>query len=204
MNYKKPVIFKIFVGIGVLVFLLVIFLAIYNRVQDSNNGKVNIVAIPSDSKIFVDGVDKGKMGTFRLEPGTHRITVTRNGFNDAEETIEAIAGRESDVTIVLVASSQEGYKWEELNPEEVSKKEFLIGQRVVEDGKNFAEKNPIVKKVPFKNPNFRIDYSLNDKGGVDLIIKSYGIEGKNLAYAQLRQWGFDPEKFIVVFKDLSL
>lgn len=69
----------------------------------SATGSVSVVTSPSDASVFVDGVRQGISPTTipGLAPGTHTLTVKRDGYEDLSVTITIVSGQTKDYDLVL-------------------------------------------------------------------------------------------------------
>lgn len=79
---------------------------------------VNIVVKPADSKIFIDGKDKGSMSSHQLSSGKHSVKIERNGYITYEDSIDVsldnslfnITLLQQDVIPITISSIPQGAK----------------------------------------------------------------------------------------------
>lgn len=77
--------------------------------------KVATLAVKASEPGAVIGLDGSAMGTsplaapLRVEPGKHRVTATKAGFETASEDVEALAGSSYDVALTLAKVATTGH-----------------------------------------------------------------------------------------------
>jgi hypothetical protein len=71
------------------------------------------------------------------------------------------------------------------------------------NGKYFTAKNPITTKLPYNDPYYTIGYTPRTDGGVDLTISTPSPRYRFYAVEKIRELGYDPTDFVIVFKDFK-
>lgn len=196
LNIKTIFVFVILVG------LLFVGLIIQNIKSQAGKIPVTIYVVPKDAKITVDG-NNAKAGKVFLTKDKHTIKAKKTGFKDTSETI-TLGEETRNVYLLLAADSSEALDWSKKHAGDYSKTEGLVGEETVQNGVQFQKTNPIVKLLPYHSLIFNIDYSLSkDSNGVVLQIKAGNSIDRSLAIGQIRNWGYDPSDFEIVFTDYA-
>jgi PEGA domain-containing protein len=188
-----------------IVFLIIIGLigyAIYLQVSRIGKIPIIIAAVPSDTKVVIDGQTTSS-GTFYVKPGTYTVTGKKDGFADFSHSVY-IKDANQLIAVPLEAVSDEARSWAEKNISDYNNLEGKVGSVVNQEGEAFRSKNPIVDLLPFSNYIYTIGYSADtsDPSGNSIILQINASEGyRQAAINQIRQWGYDPTEFIIKFND---
>jgi hypothetical protein len=202
---------------GLAVLLLIGLILSYSFMQYfEHKGKINlnIVALPEDSTIKVDGAT-AKAGVSYLKTGTHTLSATRQNFDEYKRKIDTKDFKPGETIYLLpVANSAEAKAWLKLNPEVQKLREAAGGADSAQQQKNLSAKFPFLSKLPFENSFYRIDYSLTPTGNVVFTVNLFGsisspsdydrykkqlASSKESALSYMQSLGIDVSKYKVIF-----
>lgn len=188
--------------------LLLVFVSIFyylrgNHVQ-TDGILVNINSVPGDISIIVNDKET-KSSKLYLPPGTHTIEAKKEGFKTSSKTINIVYGNDPvHLYFLMLPVSESATEWYNSNRNEYLKLEKIAGENDQAEGVAFSTNNPIVKLLPYRSLLFNIDYSLtNDKKGIILHIKADNSTDRSLAISQIRNWGYDPSDFEILFTNFA-
>lgn len=167
-------------------------------VLDRNDGlKLVINTLPEDANITIN--DKpGKRGSNPLPPGRYTIRVSKDGFSSNTEIIE-LKTEQKKLNISLTPTSAEAKEWAKKNNEKYMEFEKISGYELQKEGEELANNNPIVKFLPFRMPDYDIEYRMSedDKVIVDVYAGNSGF--RNIAINTIKSWGIDPGDYQINF-----
>ncbi len=210
-NRKLP---RVFMLIFVLIVALLVGLFLAQSLSHRGKIKINLVALPEDSQIQVDGKIK-KAGANYLTPGEHKLSATREYFDEYIDKINTNNLKAGDTIYLLpVASSAQAKKWLSDNPEVQAQRVAAGGVQSAQHQDLLTKKYPFLKSLPHENSDYRIDYVLSPEDNLGFTINMFGtISGPNdyqrykshiLASKQeaikwLESQGVDISKYIVTY-----
>ncbi len=195
---KKRIIRGVSVFLGVLLLWTVTSLA--GRI-----GKipVTMAIVPSNASVTLDGSESGTSGTKWVTPGTYTVSVARDGFASQTQKIVVTGEKEENViAISLVPQSDQAKRWATDNAEEYKDNERYGAKQARATGEFIATKNPIVTKLPYTDPYYKIAYEMNgDEAVVTIVTESpryrfYAVE-------KIREWGYEPTDLSITFKNFK-
>jgi len=199
------VVVKRYIGFGVLAGLIVMVILGINYYSSHVGTFVVAEIIPKDSSVQIDDKKPGKVGNIKTTPGDHTLTVKRNGF--ADQTIKVTVGlnEKKRVRKMLVPNSRIGFDWVKKHPKEVALGESWAGEEFNANSLKATERTPIVKKLPFIDREYRIDYGKSAANPEDITataiyITTYAPTGKTQALELIRFWGYDPASLEIIYK----
>jgi hypothetical protein len=161
---------------------------------------VTINTAPSDTHVTLNGTPAGS-GTVYLTEGTYVVKGTKEGFADFTATMH-IDKDHSTVTVPLAASSDSAKQWAKDNMTKYTDLEAQAGQAADQEGREFANRNPITLVLPYENLLYTIGYQADpsDPSGNSIILEIDAAEGyRNAAVEQIRNLGYDPTDFKINF-----
>ncbi|HSW66025.1 MAG TPA: hypothetical protein VLI54_02720 [Bacillota bacterium] len=136
---------------------------------------VNVVAIPEDSSISLDGKTI-KAGKVRMSRGEHTLTATRQFFDKATRKINtADIDTAQPLYILPIPKSPSAIDYLTKNPKVQQQRESAGGIISIQNQQIITKKYPIVGNLPYKTLDFRIDYSLDDEYNLSLTITTFPI-----------------------------
>src|SRR5690606_6431989 len=120
--------------------------------------------------VFIDG-KSSKKGTIRIKPGDHTFRVEHEGFQTIESLKSIKEGSGGDtVEFMLTPVSDEARDWATSNQQRYLDAEGIAGEQAQATGEQFAEKNPIVRFLPYYGLYYRIDYATPDTTKSDKVV----------------------------------
>lgn len=197
MNRKNTLL--VFIGL-ILVSLIVI--AGFTSVSRLDKTAIHIEVFPTDADIALNEKPI-KSGTLYLEKGIYEITSSRQGFEDYSKTL-VVSDRDQTLGIILKPVSEEAFSYGKENEKDYLKAQAAGERAALEAGKEFNEKNPIAKHLPYKTFFYSIGYRMDqsDPSGNSIVIEIDARDGyRQAAIYRIRQLGFDPTDFNINFRD---
>ena len=87
----------------------------------------------------------------------------------------------------------------------MKKREGLAGEEARLNGERFRDGNKILEQLPYRSLIFNIDYGISEKNNDDIIlyVEASSPIDRQYAIAQIKDWGFDPSLYSIVFSDFS-
>lgn len=168
-------------------------------------GKVatTFAVVPSDATITADG-KKISNGTQWLVAGKYEIIVQKDGFATEKKSINVTDAKKQNVAAIsLTPESEAAKEWAKTHEKEYSNNERYGALEASSEGKYFSETNPITTKLPFTDPYYTIGYMPNTDNSVDLTIATESPRYRFYAIEKIRELGYDPTDFKIVFKDFK-
>lgn len=195
-RHKKRVLF------GIVLFLIVtITWTIVMFVGRTGKLPVVVAVVPSDATVIIDNQHYGT-GTQWLKPGTYKISVSKDGFRSSNESTTITDKKSQNVIAVsLKAESDKAKEWAAKHQKDYSSNEQYGAIEASTDGKYFADTHPITTKLPFNDPYFTVGYTVGDNDSVTLTVSTPSPRYRFYAVEKIRQLGFDPTDYTIVFKD---
>jgi hypothetical protein len=187
---------------------ILILLAIVGFLMVSASGIwVNVVALPKDSKIELDGRPI-KAGRVKLAPGKHVFKASRQYFDAVQKSIDTNAlDTKKTVYLLPKPSSQEAIKWLNDHPEVQQEREAAGGEEAIIQQQSLLSQYPFIAKLPYETLDYKIDYSVNEAGKISFIVTLYPFadpaspeygpqvdKEKQAAKNYLSSYGVDTEK----------
>jgi hypothetical protein len=174
-------------------------------VSISHIGKipVNITVVPYDSTVTING-DKTGGGTHWLSAGSYTISSSKEGFASRQKKVVVTdQKKENVVSLALSPQSEEAKKWASDHARDYSSNEAYGAVEAQNNGKYFTDTHPIVKLLPYKDPYYQIDYERETDDSVTLVIQTPSPRYRYFAVQKIRDLGFDPTDYKVVFRDFT-
>lgn len=179
-----------------------IYLA-YVSVDRSNKISLEIDFIPEDAVVSIDG-HRVKRGVTYLDPGTYEVKASREGFSDYTDSSLILndSSTERFYTIKMTAESDEAKEWLSNNQESVNRITKLGYKMIDERNEYFSKKNPIANHLPYKSFLYSIGHYTDPTDPEGIIITIDAGDGyRQAALYRIRQLGFDPTDFNIIFRD---
>lgn len=168
-------------------------------------GKLPVVVsvVPSNATISLNG-DSLSNGTQWITPGEYTVTAARDGFTPIKQQVIVTQDKTDNIIAVsLVPKSKDAKEWAAHHQNEYKDNEKYGALQARAEGEYIADKNPITKKLPFKDPYYTIGYTVVDNKAITLTVSTTSPRYRFYAVEKIREWGYDPTDFKVVFKDFS-
>lgn len=191
MNKRFLLLVTIFVGIGLAV------LYIFIMIGKKNNSKLIINTLPDDAQIIIN--DKpGNSGSNLLSQGKYTIVVSKDGFLSTTKTVE-LNTQQKNVNISLTPNSTEAEEWAQKNNKKYLEFEKIAGSELQKAGDELVTNNPVVKFLPFRMPDYDIEYRLSDDNKVIVVVYAGSSEFRTIAINTIKSWGVDPGDYQIDF-----
>lgn len=73
----------------------------------ATTGIISVTSSPADAEVYIDNILVGMSpGKFpEIQPGSHTLTVKKDGFDPSERTVSVTAGETTDVQVILLYST---------------------------------------------------------------------------------------------------
>lgn len=175
--------------------------SVYMSIQRAGKLAVELVVVPSDAKIEMNGQQVNANGLYAA-PGDYVFSASKEGFKKMETHIHIADGLPNTVTLPLEPESNEAKEWVSKNQDQYASLEGAAGKAANEQGEVVSEKNPVIQVLPYKNLLYTIGYKndLSDPTGKSIIVTIDAISGyRNAAIRQLRELGHDPTQLKIEF-----
>jgi hypothetical protein len=190
------------IAIVVIIVVITLLYSAGSALNHRGKPKVLINVAPTDSTVTIDG-KKTKAHTVYLKPGTHTFTATRQYFDTAQIT----KNFQNDTTINLLpaASSQQAKRYI-LDHQDVQKqRDYVGGLQEDETTQKAASASPLIHQLPLHDRYFSIDYGQSptskDNSSIAIIVRASSVDGRAMAIDWIKQKGFDPSDYEIVFSD---
>jgi hypothetical protein len=161
--------------------------------------KVSLAIVPGDANLTLDG-EAISGSTLYLSPGSYTLKVDKAGFSSGKNTFSVPATKQ--IVMLLSPKSTEAKAWVAAHPQQAAQAEGIAAQNAANSGKAFADKNPILARVPYHSSIYNIDYG-EDGDNLNLFISAPTALGRQVALAQIRSWGYDPTDYKITFTNFT-
>jgi len=189
--------------------LIVIFL--FSLIANSGKTAVTVEVIPNDANLTMNGKTV-KPGTLRLSPGEYTVEAAKDGFETDTYTV-TVGDENLEVGLIPTPVSDEALAWLNENPEIQLRREELGGQRAAQRGLAFEAETPLLTQLPHNSilpykgeyGPFSVDYgpSREREFGIFLLISNSSPDGRRNALEWIRDQGYDPTDFEIVYDDFD-
>lgn len=158
--------------------------------------KLQVKALPADSRITLDGRTI-KSGTIYVKPGTYTLTASRQYFGTVTKVIDTRKGT-NIVYLLPIPNSAAALEWLSKHPDVQYQREALGGADSENTQQSLTATAPIIKKLPFSNFQYRVDYSIDSAGHIAFQVTLYpsGNPGDPLYQQQLQQYKASALQFL--------
>jgi hypothetical protein len=184
--------------------LLMIYAIFYFAVR-AGKTSVTLAAVPNDASITMDGKSV-RAGEIFLSPGKYTFVAHKEGFTDDKQVV-TVGNDDLIVGLTPNPASQEAYSWLKNNPDAVKAREAYGGMNAERNGAAIRDKNPIMKLLPYYDPeglfaiNFGVDKSRDN--GIFILINNSAPEGRQKALQWMERQGFNPAELNIRFGDFE-
>lgn len=191
------------ITIGVALFAILMVWTAFTLISRIGKTPLTISVVPSSAKVTANGQQLGD-GTYWLAPGSYEISVEKDGFESQKRTVDVAFEKKNNVTALsLMPKSDEAKKWADDHQREYQNNEQFGAIEARENGQYFTNQNPITKNMPFNDPYFSISYVVNDDQSIYITVNTPSPRYRFYAIEKIREWGYDPTDFEIVFKDFK-
>jgi len=179
----------------------VIFLVITN--QRNRNANLEVSVTPDDATVIIEG-ERFSPGKISVDPGTYDIDAKREGFETLTQRV-TVSDDLLPVVFALTPVSDEAKEWAKKNQRAYADAEAAGGVAAQEQAKSLTEKYPLVSKLPFDGSFYKINYAIEDrqKNTIYIRIDSNAPVGRQVGLEQIKEWGYEPTDYKIIFPGLS-
>lgn len=186
---------------GIVLLAILVWWGLATYIDRSGKVPVVVSVVPNDAKVVFDNNTKGN-GTHYMPAGTYEVTVSKDGFKSQTETVIVTDKKDQNVVAAsLTAVSGDAKKWAKEHENDYAKNQVYGAIEADNNGRYFADKNPITTKLPYNDPYFTIGYISNDDQSVTLTVVTPSPRYRFYAVEQIRKLGYDPTDYKIIFKD---
>lgn len=199
LQTHKQTITRLAVGLFVLLIIWTMLILM------SRIGKlpVTVSVVPSDASITINDQLRGN-GTDWLTPGTYKVKVQKVGYASQEKTLTVSDKKKDNVVAVsLKPESNDAKKWAAEHSKDYKDNEKYGAIEASSNGEYFSAINPITKKLPFTDPYYKIGYIVGEKQSITITISTTSPRWRFYAIEKIREWGFEPTDFVIIFTDFK-
>ena len=201
---------KILLITGGVIALIVLISAIFMIIESRKSATLEIMVAPISAKVSIDG-KVYKNGTYKFEPGRVEVTITMDGFDSKEETLDLQANVTTKLYTYLMPSDGT-FGWYLEHEEDQMILNTIGDTEASENSKTYVEKYPIITALPIIYANYDEKWNYTefriDGGGFDDCEKSFCIKitdstGGNYerALGLIKEKGFNPEDYEIIYKE---
>lgn len=195
-RYKRKIIYSISA-----VFLVIIVWFTITSIDHMGKLPVYVAIVPDDASVQFDGVARNN-GTQWIKPGTYNVVVQKSGFETVKRTIIVDDKKSQNVVAIsLLPNTADAKKWADDHEGDYRKNEAYGAIEASTNGDYFTERNPITTKLPYVDPYFTLGYISHDNQTISLTVETPSPRYRYFAIEKLRQMGYDPTDFTIIFKD---
>lgn len=209
---------KVIIVLGIVFFLTIIGISVYNIVWNNiNSAYLSVTVLPSAAKVRVGNRWCQSSGECRMAPGEYDVEISSEGFITQKFSMTIGEGYADGNFIMLYLEPEEwNADWYEknLNDDEKMVMGAITYQNANEKLKEIKKENPELETLPISVEYFTSDYSkkvhyfveaqLNKDGtDFDIIITDYTGGNYEDALSKLRARGIDIKKYNIEYSDLS-
>lgn len=152
--------------------------------------------IPSDATVKLDGKQQPLSKVYKTGSGKHPLVISRSGFASLTTTFSG--DQSGSELFTLDPVSAEGYNWLQSHPDQEMAREAAGGAAFARNSDKLSTQNPLIKMLPFKLSNLRIDYGTQDSQ-LKIYVTAASPADRLEAIQLIRGFGYDPSDYIIVF-----
>jgi hypothetical protein len=189
------------VGLAVLVSLIAIMASSVGNNQSGDDNRVNLTfeLAPTDAVVTVNN-ESIESATKQVMPGEYLVTVSREGFSTIEDQVSVT--EDTTLTYLMTPTNQTGRRIVAENSADFIRLESFAGRSALQEGRSFAESNPITTRLPYTTLLYTIGYRMDASSESDdaIIVEVFASDGyREPALQQIRNWGIDPTELSIEF-----
>jgi hypothetical protein len=172
--------------------------------RGGGSATLEVSSVPDDLRLTLDGKVVAQNGQTAIKAGKHTLVASRSGFAEQSQSFSVRGGETARFAFYLDASGPEGREWYRNHPDAAREKEGESSRRFDEQSKRNTEKYPLVKRLPYIGPSFRIDYGVSkahpgDGSKVGIYVNEFAPGGRAKALEWMRQSGYDPADYEIIY-----
>lgn len=190
--------------IATLITLIVLVAGYSAYLAYTRQGKLGVTVsiVPSSAQLTINNQPSGK-GTLWLAPGVYEFTATLSGFEQRTKTVTVTDKKEQNVVAMSLApTSDEAKDWAQKHAADYSRNEQYGGIEAREQGAYLRQTYPIITKLPYVDPYYKIAYTTDDRK-LTLTIDTPSPRYRYFAVQKIRELGYNPTDYIIEFKQFQ-
>lgn len=197
-KYKKEIF-----SITALVFCLLIIYAIWIGIGRIGKVGVEFHLVPYSAAVTINGTQYGD-GTQYIPTGTYAAKITHEGFKPTDVTLIVAANKTKNIMAVsLTPESDAAKKWAESHRDDYARNEPYGAEQARADGQYMRDKDPIINKLPYEHPYYKIAYKREADRSITVTILTESPRYRLAAVNKIRELGFDPTDLTIEFTDFK-
>jgi len=163
---------------------------------------VSLTYTPVSATATLDG-SPIQSGNTKVKPGTHTITIKKDGFATQSSSIVATKDQTNTVNVVLVSNSPSTADWYLNNPADQTINEAIGADTAAAAADQLQATFPVSSILPLTGPSYSVDYGASpDKNGqFAIFITYYTVAGKQDALNAIQSLGYNPSDYEVIYTD---
>lgn len=192
----------IFTAFMILLVGLIVFIS-YTIMTRIGKEPVTVRLIPNDARLVING-EQIREGTAYLKPGMYTFEASRDGFETVKRSVIVGKPNSAEIDVALTPISDSAIKWQNENKKLYFEYEGRAGVHASQKGEVFTAVNPITSRLPYDTLLYTIGYRADpsDTSGNSIIIEIDAMSGyRNAAIKKIRDFGFNPTNFKIIFRD---
>ena len=195
-KYKREATYTV-----ILVFCLLVVYAAFLLIGRIGKVGVEFHFVPASSSVTINGQTYSS-GTQYLPAGTYDITVSHPGFAPEKQTVFVSNTKPKNIlAISLDPTSDEAKKWAETHQTDYKNNEKYGAEQARQDGQFFSQTFPIVSKLPYEDPYYKIAYRSTGEQDLTVTITTQSPRYRFAAIQKIRELGFNPTDYKIDFVD---
>jgi hypothetical protein len=179
---------------------IIVFIVTSNRNADAN---LEVTVVPGDATVVIND-SRYKPGKITVPPGEVTIKAEREGFATLTQKV-VVADSLQQVVFALTAQSAEAKAWAKKNQKAYSNAETLGSIAAQQQSQVLNDKYPLLSKLPYDASFYKINYVSEDPktNTIYIRIDSTSPMGRQVALEQIREWGYEPTDYKIIFAGLA-
>jgi len=198
---------KLLVRVALISTAVVFVFIIYSLARGTGKGTVIFNVVPSEVLVSIDGGGSKKIkqaGSIKLSPGNHTLNISQKNFSEKEVRVIVSKGKKQTVDAALSPLTSEANS--KITGIDRIRGEGIAGARMSDDVAAIDRNFPLTKVLPINRLLFTIypgksAVSPNDSTKVAIYISSNSARARQDALQTIRDKGYDPSDYEIIFED---
>lgn len=191
------------VGFLLVAIFIVIIIFIVARVR-TIGANLDIFVAPGNAKVYIDGQKSGD-GRRKVSIGEHEIKVERDGYETSTQQVTA-SDELLQIAVALTPVSDKAKQEASKNQKAYSRAEELGGIQSQQEGQSVFDQYPLLARLPYDTGFYSINYAKDTSDNDEsyyVRIDANGAIGRQVALKQIRDWGYDPTSYRIIFPGID-
>lgn len=168
------------------------------------NANLTTEVAPTDATIKI-GNKTVRNGLNKVKPGNYKVFFSREGFTSETRQVAVNVKGSSYLGVILSPVGSSYLNWYTTHPNDAKQAEIISGHNFNLGQTVRLEKLPVLKKLPYIAPRFRIDTGISQKYPEDtsklaFYISVWSDQDKKLALDWLKAQGVNPSDLEIIFR----